>query len=112
MAELVDHLSGPCPCCLIRCPKCFATYPKAEADSHNCIEYMKEKRIREVLELLKHNEETGVDYYKTKLKCKKGHELRQFRGFKSNSKCSNCQEDNLNMHKYYYRCEECDYNLC
>jgi hypothetical protein len=74
---------------------------------------MREKRTREVLELLKHNEETGIDYYKTKLNCKKGHDLRQFRGNKGGStNCSNCPENNLNMHKYYYRCNECDYNLC
>jgi len=69
--EIKDHIQGKCPCYMEKCPKCMAKYTQADKENHVCISYLKEKRVNEVMELFKWNEEMGTDYYKLKLKCNK-----------------------------------------
>ena len=115
-AGIRNHLEGECPCYLETCPKCSAKYSKAEAENHNCVKYLKEKSVNEVLELLKYNEEVGVDYYKLKLKCRNRHDLKRHRGhvlsYGGTPRCDVCSESSLQMHAFFYRCEQCQYDLC
>ena len=60
----------------------------------------------------------GINYDKINVKCKNNHQLRMHRGLireyigRQEQTCSKCSHRNLEMHHLFYRCEDCNYDMC
>ena len=108
-----------CPEKLDTCENCQCPYKinaKTEADQHDCIEALKKVLTDNQAATYKIKETYGLNYDVMNNKCRKSHPLvvhvGLVRSYNGIPRCDECRQTELHEHEFFYRCDECDYDLC
>ena len=108
----------------VPCEKCKQVNYINDAEyTHDCIKEMKYALQLEDIKLSDLKDSLGINYSRMSTNCPQGHQLKVHEG-KVYSKitaknkpsgtvqCNECEYSHLEMHDRFYRCQECDYDLC
>ena len=123
------HCTKQCENFQLTCDKCDEAYKPREQEQHDCVSTLKAKlaeaRLR-ITELEKHPAGRGRagqsqpaaarDESLSGLQCHLGHQLHDHsghvEGYNGNPRCDQCYQTNLEEFEFFFRCDECDHDIC
>jgi hypothetical protein len=117
-----DH-KNTCTSIEKKCLDCGVSLKENTDEIHDCLTSLVAALDKINVEKIVIENRHGVNYNKVNIKCDNGHQMLVQRGlirgkYSNNNRnndeynCKRCDQRNLMLQDLYYRCSECDLNVC